>query len=257
MSRETARADFTPARLQRLIEIDPAHFWFRGRRKLVDRLIGAFDRSGPRAVREVLDLGPGSGSLSRSLAADGFKVTALDFLPEGLRSIKRSNPGILAVQSSAERLALRSSSLDAALALDVLEHLDDAAALGELRRVLRPGGWLVITVPAFPFLWSHRDEAAGHRRRYTRGVLAERLAAAGFAIERAGYYQFFLFPLAAFTRWLGKVSPAARDREDAPPPLLNALFTAVNQAEVTLGRFVPWPFGSSLWVVARAPEASK
>ncbi|MCX6602439.1 MAG: hypothetical protein NTV52_02465 [Acidobacteria bacterium] len=95
--------------------------------------------------------------------------------------------------------------------------------------------------------------AAGHRRRYHRHSLVQLLTAAGFTIERTGYYQCLLFPLALLSRWAGRATAKTRDLEDTPPPLLNQLFQLISSAEVALGNFIAWPYGSSLFIVARRP----
>src|SRR5262245_22496258 len=108
--------DFTAERLERLIEIDRDHFWFRGRRTLVRRLLDQYVGTG---AKDVLDLGSGGGSLSLSLGEAGFRVIAVDVLPAGLRRLRAAAPTIRAVQSSGERLPLSDLCCDAALALDV------------------------------------------------------------------------------------------------------------------------------------------
>ena len=241
---------FTPDRLDRITRMERNHFWFAARRRLVERLLR---RSAVLPGLAVLDLGVGGGLFCQQLAQAGHHMTAIDFLPTGLLRLHRDAPTVKLVQSSAESLGLRASCFDAALALDVLEHIDDQAATAELFRVLRPGGLLIITVPAFPALWSFRDTAAGHRRRYRRQSLVQLLSTAGFSVEHTGYYQCLLFPLAILSRWVGRRSAATRDFEDTPPELLNALFHAVSSAEVLLGGFIPWPYGSSLFAVARRP----
>lgn len=242
---------FSTARLDRIMNMERNHFWFAARRRLVE---GLLRRSARTPGISVLDLGVGGGLFCQQLAQSGDRMTAIDFLPGGLLRLRRDAPAVKLVQSSAESLSLRDASFDAALALDVLEHIDDHAATAELFRVLRPGGCLIITVPAFPALWSFRDTAAGHRRRYRRQALVQLLGAAGFAVEQTGYYQCLLFPLAILSRWAGRRNAATRDWEDAPPKLLNQLFLAISSAEVLLGGFIPWPYGSSLFAVARRPS---
>ncbi|MFN0167632.1 MAG: methyltransferase domain-containing protein [Bryobacteraceae bacterium] len=189
----------------------------------------------------------GGGYFCEQLAAKGYRMTAADFLPGGLRRLQLA--GVAAAACLAEQLPFGDASFDAALALDVLEHVEDRTAARELARVIRPKGLLFVTVPAFAWLWSYRDEAAGHRRRYHRAMLEQLLAEAGFQVEQAGYYQFFLFPVTIASRWLGRRSRAARDLEDLPPAAINAAFRLVTRAEVTLGH--RWPCGSSLVAVAR------
>lgn len=239
---------FTADRLERLLVMERRHFWFGGRRALVRRLMDVHLGSPPKTV---LDLGAGGGYFCQLLAVAGYQMTAVDFLALGLRRLRRDEPAVRTVQSSGEAIGLRDESHDAALALDVLEHIDDRAAAAELHRILRPGGVLFLTVPAFPFLWSYRDTAAGHKRRYRKAGLESVLREAGFDIERVGYYQFWLLPLAALSRWAGKDSHHTRDWEDMPPAPVNAVLDWVNRTEVRWGEIVRWPWGSTLYAVAR------
>jgi SAM-dependent methyltransferase len=128
--------------------------------------------------------------------------------------------------------------------LDVLEHVDDTRALAEARRVLRPGGLLLITVPAMPWLWSYRDRAAGHRRRYTRSALRRLAEDCGFEVAELRYYQCALLPLVAASRLGGRRNSSFEYAEERPPRLLNELFSWINGAEARLHADLPW--GTSL-----------
>lgn len=239
---------FTPERLEKLLEIDRYHFWFLGRRKLVDDLLSCV---GGRGTLRVLDLGSGAGTNAERMSARGNQVTAVDFLPAGLDALRQRAPRVAVVQASAEAVALRQESFDVVMLLDVIEHLDDERVLREAARLLCPGGAVVVTVPAFAWLWSYRDDAAGHKRRYSRRLLEQRLTAAGFRIERFRYYQCLLFPLAVLTRLAGKRDARLRDIEDVPPSMVNRLFSLINSLEVFMGKVIRWPWGSTLAAVAR------
>jgi SAM-dependent methyltransferase len=136
---------------------------------------------------EVLNAGAGAGSLTLKLAARGLRVTSVDASPElcmwtsealRARGLEEVNP---VMAGDLERLDLPDAAFDAAVCAEVLEHLDDdAAALRELHRVLRPGGLLLLTVPANPFRYDWTDRWAGHRRRYAPDALAARMLEAGF-----------------------------------------------------------------------------
>jgi SAM-dependent methyltransferase len=241
---------FRPDRLARIAAAERTHFWFDGRRRLVAQLL---DRHGPSAGATVLDLGCGSGSSVELLLERGYRAIGLDARPEGLAALRARRPDAWLVRAEAERLPFRDASRDAVLALDVLEHVDDAAALREIARVLRPGGLLVASVPAHAWLWSFRDEDAGHRRRYSRRGLQGALEAAGLGVVELRAYQFFLLPLVAAGRLAGRGSRRVRDAEDLPRPAVNRALAAVNRLEVRLGRRVRWPAGSSLLAVALRP----
>ena len=241
---------FTRERLERLRDIEAWHFWFAGRRELVARLLRRY--AGARHI--ALDLGCGTGGALDALGTGAGPVLGLDLRPEGLADTRRRRPDAWLVQADAVRLPLRDATVDVITALDVLEHLDDETALDEIRRVLRPGGVLLLTVPALPWLWSFRDRDAGHLRRYRRGDLAARVAAAGLRVVWVNHYQALLLPLVALSRRLGRNRPAWRDREEARLPVINGLLAAVNRLEARLSSHVSWPAGSSLVAVCARAE---
>jgi SAM-dependent methyltransferase len=164
--------------------------------------------------------------------------------------LTRGPHGVLTVQSSAEILGLPSNHYDLVLLLDVTEHIDDQRALSEALRALKPGGSAIITVPAYAWLWSYRDVAAGHRRRYARRQLREIIQAAGFTVIFLGFYQCFLLPVVAANRLVRPNDAHARDAEDTPPVWLNRILSGIARAEVTIGKFVRWPAGSSMPAIA-------
>lgn len=228
---------FPLTRLEKLRQLEPWHFWFVSRRELVASLLRRELREG----ETLLDLGCGTGA-NLSLAGAGVRKVGIDIHVEEL------GPGML--QGDATSLPLRSSTVDVVLALDVLEHVDDDVALAEVRRVLRPGGRFIATVPAMPSLWSVRDEAAGHRRRYDRHGLRALVARHSFGVRDLHGFQFALLPLLFLSRVGRRRSKAARDFEDSPPRWLNSLLLAVNRLELRLPRVLRPPVGSSLVLVA-------
>ena len=225
---------FPLQRLEKLRQLESWHFWFVSRRELVASLLARV----VRANDTVLDVGCGTGA-NLSLVRNDTRKRGLDIHIEELR------PGMM--QADAVSLPFRSATVDVVLALDVLEHVDDEAMLSEVARVLMRGGRLVATVPALRALWSVRDDAAGHRRRYDRASLRAALARHGFRVAELRGFQFLLLPVLLLTRVLRRRSVAARDAEDAPPRWLNRVFLAVNRFEL---RFLRPPLGSSLAVIA-------
>jgi SAM-dependent methyltransferase len=237
---------FDAERLASIERLEPGHFWFAGRRVLVDRLLPA-DLAGEAPV---LDVGCGTASLAGRLAERGQRVIGLDRRPEGIeRAARAGHPNASFVLGDALKLPFRSGVFGGALALDVLEHVDDARLVRELARVLAPGAWLLVTVPAVPALWSLRDEAAGHLRRYTRRSLRAVLENGGFCVERLRAYQFALLPVVAASRLVGRFTLQSRAAEDRPPAVVNRVLRCLNVAEARLD--VDWPIGSSLAALAR------
>lgn len=226
-----------------LAEVEDWHFWCVGRDELVLALL---DRFAPAGV--LVDAGCGTGSFAaRLLALRKVPVVALD------RSRPTRTGAAVAAIGDVERLPLRDRSVAVVLARDVLEHVDDAAALAECRRVLRPDGVLIALVPAWPGLWSERDVNAGHLRRYTRQSLRTAAAAAGFREEELRGYQLALLPAMALSRAASRRRPAVLRAENHPSPRVNAALGAINLAEARLARsrWLRPPVGSTLALVAR------
>ena len=235
---------------ERLAPLEQEHFWFAGRDRLVRRLLDHH-----AAPEPVLDLGCGTGRFAASLAADGRRVLAIDPAPD----LVLAPPGATLI-GSAELVPLADGSVGTVMVRDVIEHLDDAVALAECHRVLRPGGLLVVLVPAWPSLWSERDDRAGHLRRYTRSSLRAVVSAAGFRVVTLRGYQLTLLPAVAAHRWYAARRPSAEPatslhHEEHPPGPLNTVFGWVNRAEAAM---VTWPVpvpptGTSLVLVGRRP----
>ncbi len=240
------QADFRPERLVALDDLRD-HFWFAGRRELVDNLLST------RVVhdRDILDVGCGTGSMLVELHGRGARVTGIDLLPDAVELSTRACPEARVLQAASHAIPLADSSIDGIVLLDVLEHVDEAATLAELSRILRAPGWLLVTVPAGAWLWSYRDDDAGHRRRYSRRRLERALSEAGFVVEQFARYQCLLLPVVVVTRVLGRRSTRWRDREERVPRTLNAVLTAVNRVEGRVASRLTLPWGTSLAVIAR------
>ncbi len=247
-----ARRAFEADRLRLIERLEPSHFWFAARRRLIHRLLNRYAGNG-RGRPVVVDLGCGTGSFAAEIARPGLRVLALDLRQEGLIRLKAAAVSVLAARSDVQALPVSSEAVDLVLALDVLEHTDDDLSLTEVSRILKPGGMVVLTVPAMPSLWSARDEEAGHRRRYTRRSLVGLVRRAGLELLDVRFYQCLLLPLVVATRVAGRVWPSAQRGEETPAGWLNRACLAVNGFEVAAGEYVPWPCGSSLAAVARKP----
>ena len=189
-----------------LYEVEESHWWYLGRRRIIESLVEEICSNIDAANPRILDVGCGTGANLKMLArfghAEGVDVSqqAVSFCHErGLESVKLG---------ALEELPYDDESFDLVTALDVIEHLDDdVAGLSEIRRVLRPGGFVLIFVPAFMFLWGVQDDVSNHRRRYTLTSLLNAIRAAGFSVERASYANAaFFFPVLAvrtLMRWFG------------------------------------------------------
>ncbi len=230
------------------------HWWFLGRRKVILSLVDRFYRSRSNLV--ILDIGSGAGGTLRELERYGSAV-GVDISSRAVDYCR--NRGCRRLVRVGERnLPFAPGVFDLIVALDVIEHIeDDRAALGDYRRLLKPGGRLLLTVPAYQWLWSWHDQVNHHRRRYTALSLRAALREAGLIPERLSYYCFFLFFPVALVRILEKFLARliGHRREDlafrVPPGPVNGLLTNLFAAERHWLRRWGFPFGSSLLVVAR------
>jgi len=240
--------------LERMASHEEWYWWHVARRTIVSRILRRYAK--PRS--RILDLGCGTGGNAATLAAFG-RVSGIDLGPAALRHAHAH--GLAVARGSAERTPVRTQALDVVVALDVLEHLeDDRAALSEVLRVLRPGGILLATVPAYTFLWSSHDEALGHRRRYLRRELRERVVAAGFEIELCSYIMGSVLPVAVVLRLaerLRRRRVPPRSSYPALPRTLNGLLARVAALGGQLAPIAPLPFGLSIMIVARRPAAAR
>jgi len=244
-----------PDEIKRMYEFEDTYWWFRARRDLV-RLVLA--RHVPQQLGLVVDVGCGTGATLPILARHG-RVLALDRAPEALAYCRSRCPQRWLVQADALRLPLGDRSANLITALDLLEHVDDdAAAAAGFARALAPGGWLLVTVPAYMRLWSEHDVALDHRRRYSRPQLVRLMRGAGLEPVLCSYNitsllaPIYLFRIA--NRLLGRENlQQPRSALHILPRPLNSLFTGLVMLESRVLAHCPLPFGVSLVCLARKP----
>jgi SAM-dependent methyltransferase len=245
------------AEYERMFRLEDSYWWFVARHRLIEALMrsryGAPGSDSPALT--ILDIGCGTGAMSARLARWG-RVVSADFSPLALQFSRRRGLHHL-VGADAMRLPFGASRFDALVAMDMLEHLpDDCAALREFYRVLKPGGRVFATVPAYPHLWSEHDHALMHYRRYRRREVAERFTAAGFQLEKLSHTMTLLYPLVAAQRRLNARKPPHDPPQAAMPQVsrpLNAALTGLLAAENALARRVDFPFGVTILCVAVRP----
>jgi SAM-dependent methyltransferase len=239
-----------------MLALDERHWWYRGRRRVLAAVLDGLALP-PRA--ELLDAGAGSGRTLDELRRYG-EPHGIELNPLGVAAA-RSRGHADVHEAPVEAIPFPDASFDLVTCLDVIEHTDDdVLSLRELRRVTRPGGRLVVTVPAHPALWSRHDEVNGHRRRYTRRTLARAAEAAGWDIERrTGFNVVYLVPagLVRLARRNGTEADADAGGSELAltPQRLDAALELPLRAEAALvRRGVNLPTGLSLLAVMRAPE---
>ncbi len=233
-------------------EVEQHHWWFQARREIV---LAVAEGLLPDRTR-VLDVGCGTGYVLERLQ-QRYEAFGLDVSPVALELCRDRGLGRIARGGAEDLSSVAGSRFGGVFLLDVLEHLnDDVEALVRLREVLIPGGVVIITVPAFMFLWSPHDEVNEHRRRYTRRELSGVLTRAGFEVERTTYFNASLFPLAAVVRLGGRVlgTQGSGGLRVPPRPLNTALrriFAAEKRWLTRAKGGCSFPFGVSLLAVGR------
>jgi len=234
----------------RMAELDGLHWWYRARRNILSDLIQR--RIALPAEARILEIGCGTGHnvlmLKRFGEVDAVEIdeAARDMAAERLGKPVGSAP-------LPELTGVEDRRYDLVAILDVLEHVEaDRDALASIARKLKPGGRILVTVPAHPWMWSAHDVVNHHQRRYTSRSLSDVVAQAGLKLEMISYFNSLLFPLAAAARLVGRVT-GKQDSDDALPSRpVNRLFEAIfNLERHALGR-MPFPPGVSLVAIVSA-----
>jgi len=230
----------------------PDYWWYVARADLLEAAL----RSHVEGAGSALDLGSADGPSAAWFRESAQRTVSLDIDPRGL--------GSDGVCGSALALPFEDGSFDAVSAFDVIEHCEpEATALAEVRRVLRPGGRFVLSVPAYTWAWTDFDVANGHHRRYTRGRAVAALERAGFTVDRATYGFATVFPMFVVERLARK---ASRRRADGPadivslprlPRSLNSMLLAMSRVDRAVLARRDLPFGSSVFVAATRAERDR
>ncbi|NQX88526.1 MAG: class I SAM-dependent methyltransferase [Halioglobus sp.] len=232
------------------LRLDEVHFWRVGKRKLVMEWL---QNNLPNPCRSILDVGGAASLLTKELSQLGT-VTVVE-PDKKMVELASSNARVQVISGQFPGLPV-SDRCDVVTLLDVLEHIeDDRAALEELLSLLNPRGLLVITVPAYMWLWTDHDVILHHKRRYTLTQLESLLNEVGFRVTRSSYYTSLLFPLMAASRLANRVrfgrgkknKPEYAPRN--PSALVNRILVAVMSMERKILRFVRLPFGGSMIVL--------
>lgn len=241
------------------LSIDTKHWWFVGRRRIIKAILTKIPL--PKRAH-IVEIGAGAGGnlpMLQAIAAEqGGSVTAVEQdLLSRERAIKLSGLDVQAGTLPDDMPALAQSDL--ILLLDVLEHiLEDASALKYVATLLKPDGRVLITVPAFNFLWSDHDRAHHHCRRYTRKGLARVLRETGFEIERITYFNSLLFPVILAARLIGNLLPRRHSPSgdvSMPGRAANQVLTKIFASETYLLSKTDLPVGVSVLAIAKLQSA--
>ncbi len=241
-----------------MYELEDHHWWFVGRRCLALTLIEQWIEFFPGS--RILDVGCGTGGNLEALARYGA-VHGLDINPIAV-DFARRRPLPNLNQASGLALPYPANSFDLVTIFDVLYHrwiVDDGTAINELYRVLRPGGWLLLTDSALPILWSSHDQIYYARQRYTLRPMRNKLAGAGFAVRVSSYANTLLLPAFLLVRLTMDWLPVAGDidRQGTFPEWFNRLLTQVRSLEaIWLRKGRSLPIGSSLICLSQKPDGA-
>ncbi|MFS0773128.1 class I SAM-dependent methyltransferase [Sphingomonas sp. 1P08PE] len=233
----------------RMAAHDSTHWWYRARRDILADYLTRYGEL-PTDAR-ILEIGCGTGHNLPMLARFGH-VEAIEIDPAA-RAIAGERlgrpigaaplPGLPGVERGA---------YDLVAVLDVVEHIeDDVAALAAMKTLLRPGGKILIAVPAHQWLWSAHDVVNHHHRRYSKKTLRAAIGAAGLVPDKLGYFNSLLFPLAAGARLLGRLTGRDDSDDSPPPPLVNSLFEGIFRLERHMVGRMPMAPGVSIVTLAR------
>lgn len=245
------RNDYPDDAYTLLAEVEPRHFWFSGRNRLI--LSTMREVIGPLEGRCVLDVGCGTGFVLAALERAGMVGCGIDMHIAGLRYARERTQALL-LCGTATGVPF-DAQFDVVTLCDVIEHtLDDEAPLRAASQALKDDGVLIVTVPAHPSLWTPVDEAWGHKRRYTKEGLAEAMVRAGLRVRLVRYFNALLFLAQALQRQFLKRRLSGADADHlslmrqalrVPPAPLNALLHLAMTADIAISR-LSLPFGTSL-----------
>jgi ubiquinone/menaquinone biosynthesis C-methylase UbiE len=238
----------------KLAEVEDRMWYFRSLHGHVRRELA---QAGVQADARLLDAGCGTGGLILRLRATwpAARFAGIDFMPLACElARKRCGPAVDVREASITALPFEAESFDALVSADVICQVDNPeVAVAEFSRVLRPGGVVVLNVPAYMWMWSYHDDSCQTKRRYTRPEIAALLAGAGFRAVRVTHWNALPFPLIWAKRKLFRSATDTSDVKLYPGPIEAAFRGAMALEHAWLGAGANWAWGTSVFAVARRP----
>lgn len=248
-STQTDTISYTKNGHKLIVHAEENSFWFEHRLRILLELLKTY------GIREILDIGGGNGQLSASFKQNGIESILLEPMEDGVLHGKAKGLDKI-IHGSFLSMDINPTSVANAGLFDVLEHIEkDGDFLDAIFKALRPGGRLMITVPAYQFLYSYFDKRVGHYRRYSLRNLAEKLAQSGFKIERKTYLFFMLpFFIFLFRKVLGKFTKKNKEQQFGHVSKTRSsgriISTILGIETILIKRNLSIPFGSTCLIVA-------
>jgi SAM-dependent methyltransferase len=234
-------------------KVENFHWWFVVRRKLLKSILSSIQI--PRNCL-ALDIGCGTGSNLRTLTSSGFYTIGLDRSIYALTLVKKRKKNkhdFHLLAGDLNNLPIKTKSVGLIIAMDIFEHLEnDVNGIRESYRALVDGGVLIVTVPAFEFLWGIQDVVTGHKRRYLGKDITKKLREAGFDILKSSYFNFFLFiPILLARRIVRLFGLKIESENELNFSLMNFFLKAIFSLELYTLKYFSFPFGVSIFCVAK------
>ncbi|MCX7765912.1 MAG: class I SAM-dependent methyltransferase [Candidatus Sumerlaeia bacterium] len=238
---------------KKMYALENSYWWFQGRKHIIFSVLNRLNLLKADATQRAIDLGCGTGLILTELNNFAFSL-GVDFSMSALCFCRKRGLKDL-ICADVNYLPFTDSCCDLVFALDLLEHIsDDEKVLQEIWRICRPGGMLLLTVPAHQFLWSEHDEALHHYRRYSMSQFYQLIVKSGFIPVKFSYCISFLFlPILIFRRLQKIIKSPAKPKTHLIilPKLINSFLIWLLKLEAKLIRFINLPFGVSILVVAQ------
>ena len=237
-----------------MYELEESYWWHVAKRRLVKMFLQQYLTS--FSDKEYVDVGCGTGKLleEKKKWKKWKRVIGLDGSDQALNFCRRRGITEVRKEDFEKKLTLKTESVDVITCLDVVEHVEkDQELLKEFYRVLRPGGYSVITVPAYQWMWTYWDDILGHKRRYTKIEVELKFVKAGFKVTKISYFYSYLLPIALLFRFVKSFSPKTKGSSDfiALPHWVNQILLAFSAVETRLVKNVTLPIGLSVVCVAQ------
>jgi len=237
-----------------MYQLEEAYWWHVAKRMLVKKLLSMYVDN--YFQKKLVDVGCGTGKFLQEMNVwqDWGELLGLDGSDEAIRFTKERHIANVKKANFEKKLPLRSKTYDVITSLDVVEHInDDQHLVNEFYRVLKPGGLVVITVPAHQWLWTYWDEMLGHFRRHNKKSVTSLFSTAGFEIEKISYFYSYLLPIAIIFRLLKSSNKHKQQSSDfiKVPWIVNVILLMKAFLEKETIQYFNIPFGLSVVCVAR------